>query len=115
VHDSQADSGLPPGESKESLSESQQAESKTSEANNAESKQTLTIPSNGSSQRKIEANRRNAKKSTGPKTSAGKMISSWNSTRHGLLSRMLPTIYDVHKKRFNRLLASLRQDLVSVP
>jgi hypothetical protein len=49
VHDSQADSGLPPGKSKESVSESQQAESKTSEANNAESTQTLTIPSNGSS------------------------------------------------------------------
>jgi hypothetical protein len=27
---------------------------------------------------------------------------------------MLPTIYDVHKKRFNRLLASLRQDLEPV-
>jgi hypothetical protein len=114
VHDSQADSGLPPGESKESLPESHQPESKISEANNAESTQTLTIPSNGSSQRKIEANRRNAKKSTGPKTSAGKVMSSWNSTRHGLLSKMLPTIYDVDKKRFNRLLKSLQQDLEPV-
>jgi hypothetical protein len=114
VHDSQADSCLPPGESTESLSETHHAEAKTSEANNAESTQALTIPTNGSSPRKIEANRRNAKKSTGPKTSAGKVMSSWNSTRHGLLSKTLPTLYDVDKNRFNRLLKSLQQDLEPV-
>src|ERR1700756_1427147 len=64
-----------------------------------DSTQTLAIPSNGSSPRKIEANRRNAKQSTGPKTSVGKAISSWNSRRHGLLSKRLPTIYGQGKKK----------------
>lgn len=37
----------------------------------------------------IEANRRNAKKSTGPRTAAGKAISSRNATTLGLFSRHL--------------------------
>ena len=36
------------------------------------------------SYRKIEANRRNALKSTGPKTEAGKQVSRRNAVRHGL-------------------------------
>jgi len=36
------------------------------------------------SYRKIEANRRNALKSTGPKTEAGKQVSRCNAVRHGL-------------------------------
>lgn len=111
MHDSPADSGLPLEESKESLSESRQAEAMTSEAAGAESPQTLTTTSNGSSPRKIEANRRNAKKSTGPKTSPGKVMSSWNSRRHGLLCKRLPARYGQHKKQFTRLLTSLKQDL----
>jgi hypothetical protein len=34
--------------------------------------------------RQIEANRKNAKRSTGPRTAAGKSISSGNALRHGL-------------------------------
>lgn len=70
--------------------------------------------SNGSSQRKIEANRENSKKSTGPKTPAGKAISSWNSTRHGLLSRKLPGTARQDKEQFTNLLVSLQQDLEPV-
>jgi hypothetical protein len=41
----------------------------------------------------IEANRRNAQQSTGPRTEVGKKISSLNALRHGLTSRIvvLPT------------------------
>ena len=35
---------------------------------------------------KVAANRRNAKRSTGPKTESGKAIVSLNATKHGLLS-----------------------------
>ncbi len=38
------------------------------------------------SDKQIDANRRNARKSTGPKTSEGKARASRNATRHGLLS-----------------------------
>jgi len=75
---------------------------------------TVATPTNGSSPRKIAANRNNAKKSTGPKTSVGKAMSSWNSTRHGLLSPRLPLLYGRSKKRFTRLLRSLKQDLEPV-
>jgi hypothetical protein len=67
VDDRQTDSGLPPAESQEALSESRQPGSMTSEATDTESTQALTTSSNGPSPRKIEANRKNTKKSTGPK------------------------------------------------
>ena len=38
------------------------------------------------SQKRIEANRRNAQKSTGPRTAAGKSKSAINSTTHGFSS-----------------------------
>ena len=43
--------------------------------------------SSASTLAKIEANRRNAHRSTGPRTPAGKAVSSKNATKHGLLSR----------------------------
>ena len=39
------------------------------------------------SEKQLAANRRNAKKSTGPKTTAGKVRARRNSLRHGLLAR----------------------------
>ena|SRR5205809_332617 len=41
------------------------------------------------SERKVEANRRNALLSTGPKTPAGKRAVARNAVKHGLLSREL--------------------------
>src|SRR5579859_6638669 len=40
-----------------------------------------------SSDRKVAANRRNAQKSTGPKTLSGKAIASMNALKHGLCAR----------------------------
>ncbi len=42
------------------------------------------------SEKKLEANRRNAQKSTGPVTEAGKHRSSMNAVQHGLLARAVP-------------------------
>jgi hypothetical protein len=39
--------------------------------------------------KKIAASRRNARKSTGPKTPAGKAASSMNALRHGLRARTI--------------------------
>lgn len=41
----------------------------------------------GSSERKIQANRFNALRSTGPRTPAGKARARWNALRHGLLAQ----------------------------
>jgi hypothetical protein len=38
---------------------------------------------------KLEANRRNAQKSTGPRTEAGKEIAKMNATKHGLRAETL--------------------------
>lgn len=39
------------------------------------------------SERKMEANRRNARNSTGPRTEAGKKKSRWNALKHGLTAK----------------------------
>ena len=41
------------------------------------------------SDRQIEANRRNAQKSTGPRTAEGKAKAAGNAIKHGLLSRQI--------------------------
>jgi hypothetical protein len=58
----------------------------------------------------MEANRRNAQKSTGPRTEAGLKISSLNALRHGLTSRVvvLPSEdLDAYKTFSEKFLASL--------
>src|SRR5438034_4104949 len=58
----------------------------------AESRQEIAAESSGKrivSSRKIEANRRNARKSTGPKTATGKKRVSRNALRHGFYSKWL--------------------------
>jgi len=62
------------------------------------------------STRKAESNRRNALKSTGPRTVEGKARASWNATQHGLLSSrtLLPTeAADTFKAFGSRLHADL--------
>jgi hypothetical protein len=62
-----------------------------------------------SSQRKIEANRRNAQRSTGPKTPEGKAKVATNSCTHGLCSRnaILP---EEDPAEFHALLAGLIEE-----
>jgi len=58
------------------------------------------------SRRQIAANRRNARLSTGPRTSEGRAASSANATRHGILSnRFIPPHED--RDLFNELLEEL--------
>src|SRR6266849_1379428 len=56
------------------------------------------------SKRKLKANRRNAGRSTGPRTAAGKKRSRWNALRHGLTAKttLLPGLE--RPKEFRRLL-----------
>jgi hypothetical protein len=62
-----------------------------------------------STESQIEANRENAKLSTGPKSEAGKTAAALNNTRHGLAGafRVLPT---ESQSDFDELLAILRDE-----
>lgn len=46
------------------------------------------------SRRQIAANRRNARKSTGPRTSAGKLRSRTNAFKHGLTAETVVTVFE---------------------
>jgi hypothetical protein len=46
------------------------------------------------SRRQITANRRNARKSTGPRTSAGKLRSRRNALKHGLTAETVVTVFE---------------------
>jgi hypothetical protein len=48
-----------------------------------------TTPKKQPSDARLRANRRNAQKSTGPKTPEGKQRSALNATRHGILSQVI--------------------------
>jgi hypothetical protein len=64
------------------------------------------------SERKRQANRENAKKSTGPKTAIGKRNSSFNATKHGMLAKKI--LYGADGRLLNedakRLLEALREE-----
>jgi hypothetical protein len=62
------------------------------------------------SKRQIIANRRNARKSTGPITPEGKAASSQNSRRHGLLATTV-VLEGESADRFHELLTSLFEEL----
>jgi hypothetical protein len=58
-------------------------------------------------QGQFEANRRNAQRSTGPKTEQGKQTSSRNAVRHGMLARVIPQ----ETEGFQELLLGLYESL----
>lgn len=65
------------------------------------------------SEKKIEANRRNAKLSTGPRTEAGKNRSRYNAIKHGIFSRDMLQSWGLGKeeaKEFDDLLTALLED-----
>jgi hypothetical protein len=64
-----------------------------------------------SSKKRIAANRRNAKKSTGPKTSAGKAKSAQNATTHGLTAQRQVVLADEDPTAFNELRVELHLEL----
>src|SRR5437763_2645320 len=57
--------------------------------------------------KQIEANRRNAQKSTGPKTPQGKSIVSQNSVQHGLLAAN-PVCLPEEQAEHEKFIAHLR-------
>jgi hypothetical protein len=77
-------------------------------APSAKSSQLATI-----SERKLKANRENAKKSTGPKTLTGKAYSRRNALKHGFFAKYLFRDYLSGRedpKEFQRLLKGLQED-----
>lgn len=64
--------------------------------------------------KQLAANRRNAQRSTGPRTAAGKAVSRWNALKHGVLAQaIIPPALEPHESRaaFDQLLETLRQEL----
>ena len=57
----------------------------------------------------IDANRRNALKSTGPKTPEGKAAVSMNSLRHGLRARKV-VLPGENREEFNQLCDDLERE-----
>ena len=62
------------------------------------------------SQAKINANRRNARKSTGPRTPSGKATASMNAVKHGLSARM-PVIPSENEAEFQTYTAEWLEEL----
>ena len=60
--------------------------------------------------KQIEANRRNAKKSTGPRTPEGKAASAQNARKHGLLSRW-PVLPEEDAAQYEELRINLQLEL----
>jgi hypothetical protein len=64
------------------------------------------------SEKQLEANRRNASQSTGPKTEAGKQASRMNAVTHGLLAKAVVITagdYQEDEQEFGQLLEDLRE------
>ena len=63
------------------------------------------------SKRQIRANRRNARRSTGPKSAAGKAASAANALRHGLAAADTVVLPDEDEEAFERLKQDVLADL----
>jgi hypothetical protein len=63
------------------------------------------------SQRRIDANRRNARKSTGPRTAAGKKRVAQNAITHGLFSQTSPVLPYENKWEYEALADAMVRDL----
>ena len=61
------------------------------------------------SKRKIEANRRNALRSTGPKTARGKAFVAQNAIKHGILVSQIMTT-ELEQNEFESLIQALFQE-----
>ena len=66
------------------------------------------------SERKRQANRRNAKKSTGPRTAAGKKRSSRNATLHGVFAAGWPVLPFEREHEYRELAEALERDYAPV-
>lgn len=62
------------------------------------------------SKKQIEANRRNAKRSTGPGTEEGKVVVARNATRHGILSAHVP-VDDTERDLYLSFRESMQREL----
>ncbi|MEK7406133.1 MAG: hypothetical protein AAB225_13585, partial [Acidobacteriota bacterium] len=60
-----------------------------------------------SSEQKVQANRRDARRSTGPKTPEGKAVVSVNAQKHGLVSRAI-VLPEENRQEFQELLEGFR-------
>ena len=67
------------------------------------------------SHRQIAANRRNARRSTGPRSAAGRKRSSWNSFRHGLTAGVTATAERTkYIEQLARKIAGATTDIVTL-
>jgi hypothetical protein len=81
---------------------------KAQDSNNQEAE---APPERTTSPAKLAANRRNAQRSTGPKTLEGKARSRWNAVKHGVLANRLLIFEATDREVYEHLLASLCDDL----
>jgi hypothetical protein len=66
------------------------------------------------SQRKIEANRRNARGSTGPRSRVGKRSTSQNAIRHGLTIRLSGPAFEQAVQSLARELSGNSDDALTI-
>jgi hypothetical protein len=67
------------------------------------------------SEKVLEANRMNAKKSTGPKSAGGKLAVRYNTVKHGLLAKQILFRHDeARQQAFDDFLDEIERDLMPV-